>query len=60
MNFRLVLKLLGLVLVVLSGCMILSDLAVFLMDPDWDGENSVEQHARWALFACAALGLLLP
>ena len=59
MNVRLVLKLLGMVLIVLSSCMLLSDLAVILMHPPWGGPLDGESHARWALLAGAAIGFLV-
>ena len=59
MNFRLVFKQLGLVLVVLSACMLLSDLAVWVMPVRQTPGSGTESQARLALFAAAALGIVI-
>lgn len=59
MNFRLVFKQLGLVLVVLSACMLLSDLAVWVMPVRQTPGSGTEGQARLALFAAAALGVVI-
>jgi trk system potassium uptake protein TrkH len=58
-NFRLVFKQLGLVLVVLSACMLLSDLAVWVMPVRQTPGSETEGEARLALFAAAALGVVI-
>ncbi len=57
MNYRLIINQLGILLVVLSACMVASDLAAWLMlllqaEPGHEDE----WRARWALFISAAIG----
>ena len=59
MNFRLVFKQLGLVLVVLSACMLLSGLAVWIMPVPETAGDAVEAPARMALFLAAGLGIVV-
>jgi trk system potassium uptake protein TrkH len=56
-NFRLVFKQLGLVLMVLSAAMVLSDLAVWVMPVRHATPEEAETAARVALFLAAGLGL---
>ena len=59
MNFRLVFNQLSLLLIVLSVCMMASDIASWLMKLGVEQARATEHHARVALFVAAVSGAIL-